>query len=264
MNRFAAIVLILPAIASTAFADEVQLRSGGKIVGIAREEKDHVVVETGYGTVAFPADQVMSITKGQTPLHAWPVRYAEIEKSRDARDFLKLAAWAKENDLPKFVLGLMRRALELDPENAEAREALGFVRHQGQWLTVQDLRRRQGLVEHEGRWVLPLEKEIAEQRRLESDARRIEEESARRSRDEARKRAREEAEVRSRMRAAEAEREREIERRAPPRRRFIAPTTVYWNDAYEILVVGRLLGFGCAGAPYVLRTQWGGRYAGGW
>jgi len=263
MNRFAALVLLIPALASTARADEIQLRSGGRIVGIAREEKDHVVVETGYGTVAFPADQVMSITKGQTPLHAWPLRYAEIEKSRDAREFLKLAAWAKENDLPKFVSGLMQRALELDPENPEAREALGFVRHQGRWLTLPQLRRQQGLVEHEGRWVLPLEKEIAEQRRLESDARRIEEESSRSARDEARRRAREEAETRARMRAAEAEREREIQR-PPPRRRFVAPTIVNWNDAYEILLVGRLLGYGCVGVPYVLRTQWGGRYAGGW
>ncbi|HTF56605.1 MAG TPA: hypothetical protein VK661_05155 [Planctomycetota bacterium] len=261
MSRSAATLILALAIPSIASADEIQLRSGGKIVGIAREEKDRVVVETGYGTVAFPSDQVMSITKGQTPLHAWPTRYAEIQKSRDARDFLKLAAWARENDLPKYVGGLMRRAFELDPENAEAREALGFVRHRGRWLTFPELRKEQGLVEHEGRWVLPLEKELAEQRRLEADSRRIEEESARRSREEARKRAREEAELRVRLRAAEAERERETERRTP-RRRIPAPTTVYWNDAYEILLVGRLLGFGGLGSPY-FPVRWGGCFWGG-
>ncbi|HEY3225658.1 MAG TPA: hypothetical protein VGK61_01525 [Planctomycetota bacterium] len=261
MKRLAALLLLPAIFSSTARADEIQLRSGGKIVGIAREEKDRVIVETGYGTVAFPADQVMSITKGQTPLHAWPIRYAEIEKSRDARDFLKLAAWARENDLPKYVGGMLRRALELDPDSAEAREALGYVRHRGRWLTLRELRQEQGLVEHEGRWVLPLEKELAERSRLEADARRLEEDSARRSREEARRRAREEAESRARMRAAEAERERETERRTP-RRRFVAPASVIWSDAYEILLVGRYLGLGCWNPPYVLSTRWVGCHPG--
>ncbi len=188
----------------SALADEVLLRNGHKVTGIEREEKDRIVVETGYGTVAFPRDQVVSVTKGDTPMHAWPARFAEIEKSKNAEDFTKLAAWARESGMPRYVGGLMKRALELDPDNAEARAALGFVRHNGRWVTVAELRKEQGLVQDGGRWVLPLEKELAERRRLEAESRRIDREAERKRLEEKRKREREEAERQASVRAAEA------------------------------------------------------------
>ena len=202
MTRLSAAFILLFAFASSAVADEILLRNGHKITGIEREEKERIVVETGYGTVAFPRDQVVSVTKGETPMHAWPVRFAEVEKSKEAGDFTKLAAWARENGLPRYVAGLMRRAMELDPENAEARAALGYVRHKGKWVTAAELRKEQGLVQDGGRWVLPLEKELAERRRLEAEGRRLEREASQKAREESRRRAREEAELRSRIQAA--------------------------------------------------------------
>jgi hypothetical protein len=204
MARPAAILVLVLAIPSTALADDVLLRSGHKIVGIQREEKDRIVVETGYGTVAFPRDQVVSVTKGETPMHAWPARYAEIEKSTDARDFTKLAAWARESGMPRYVGGLMRRALELDADNAEARAELGYVRHQGRWITREELRKEQGLVQDGGRWVLPLEKQLAERRRLEAEERKLEREAALKAGEERRRRAQAEAEFQARVKSAEA------------------------------------------------------------
>ena len=202
MRRLATLVLLL-ACSSAALADEILLRNGHKITGIEREEKDRIVIETGYGTVAFPRDQVVSVTKGETALHAWPIRYAEIEKSKDAKDFTKLAAWATENGMPRYVNGLMKRALELDPDNAEARANLGYVRHQGRWLTVAELRKEQGLVRDAGRWVLPLEKELEERRRLEAESRRIDQETERKREERRRRRARETEQAQARIRAAE-------------------------------------------------------------
>src|SRR5688572_1166935 len=157
MVRTVALLATL-AFGSTALADEILLRNGHKITGIQREERDRIVVETGYGTVSFPRDEVVSVTKGQTALHAWPVRFAEIEKSTNASDFTKLAAWAKENNLPRYVAPTMRRALELDPENAEARAALGYVRRDGRWLSQDEQKKQQGRVNEGGRWVHPMEK----------------------------------------------------------------------------------------------------------
>lgn len=226
-------------------ADEVQLRDGHIITGIAKEIDGKIVVETGYGTVAYPRDQVLSILPGNTPLHDYPARYEAIEKSGDAEAFVRLAAWAKENKLPKHVDKLMRRALELDSDNADARAALGYVRHAGRWMTSAEVNQEKGRILFEGRWMLPLEKELLERGRLDAAVRRIERENAEAARRDAERRAREEA----RIRALEAQRER---REAEPRRsirRRASASSVNWSDAFEILIVGRLLGFRGCGLP---------------
>jgi hypothetical protein len=242
----------LLAFASTAFADEVVLRNGHKVVGIQTEENDRIVVETGYGKVTYPRDQVVSVTKGETPMHAWPVRYAEVEKSTNAADFTKLAAWAKENGMPRYVGSLMKRALELDPDNADARAELGYVRHQGRWLTQEEFRKQQGQVQDRGRWVLPLEKELQERRRLESESKRLDRESRRRERDEEKRRAREEVRMQAQIAAAAA-----------------APTAYdpYWGrgayssygypgywygDVYDLIMVDWLLSFTGSGGVFPL------------
>jgi len=202
MKYLSAVLAVL--LASPAWADEVVLRNGHKVVGIQTEEKDRIVVETGYGTVSFPRDEVVSVTKGDTLLHAWPGRYAEIEKSTNASDFTKLAAWARENGMPRYVLGLMRRAMELDPDNADARAALGFVKHEGKWLTVAEHRKALGDVQDGGKWVNALEKALAERRRLESESKKLDREVERRRREEERRRARDQAELQARIEAASA------------------------------------------------------------
>ncbi|HEU4339552.1 MAG TPA: hypothetical protein VFS19_05750 [Planctomycetota bacterium] len=197
----AALALIL---ASPAWADEVLLRNGHKVVGIQTEEKDRIIVETGYGTVSFPREEVVSVTKGDTLLHAWPGRFAEIEKSTNASDFTKLAAWARESGMPRYVNSLMRRALELDPENADARAALGYVKHEGKWLTVAEHRKAQGDVQEGGKWVNALEKALAERRKLELESRKLDREVERRRREDRRRRAQEQAALQARMEAMQS------------------------------------------------------------
>jgi hypothetical protein len=223
----------------------VQLRDGHVITGIAKEIDGKIVVETGYGTVAYPREQVLSILPGNTPLHDFPARLEAIEKSGDAGAFVRLGDWAKENRLPKYVDGLMRRALELDADNADARKALGYVRHEGRWRTPAELNQDKGRVLFEGRWMLPLEKELLEARRLDAIGRRIERETAEAARRDAERRAREEA----RIRAAAAARERREAEVPRPIRRRVSAAGPNWSDAFEIILVGRILGFTCFGGP---------------
>ena len=248
MNYLSPALLLL--FASTALADEVVLRNGHKVTGIQTEENDRIVVETGFGKVIYPRDQVVSVTKGETPMHAWPVRYAEIEKSTNAADFTKLAAWAKENGMPRYVPDLMRRAIELDPENADARAALGHVRHQDKWVTQSEFRKQQGQVQDRGRWVLPLEKELQERRRLDSESKRLDRESQRRSRDEEKRRAREEARLQAQIAAAVAA----PTAREPYWGRHYGNSYGYngywWGDVYDLMMVDWLLGFTGSCGPF--------------
>jgi hypothetical protein len=203
MKVSAVSVLLVLACSSLALADEVVLRNGHRVIGIQTEEKDRIVVETGYGTVSYPRTEVVSVTKGDTPLHAWPVRYAEIEKSTNAADFTKLAEWARENGMPKYVRPLMQRAIELDADNAEARAALGFVRHEGRWIPQHELRKKQGQVQEGGRWMDKLERELAERRRIEAESRKLDREAETKKKEEQRRRIRREEEIRHRVWAAQ-------------------------------------------------------------
>ena len=59
----------------------------------------------------------------------------------------------------------MRRILELDPNHAGARSALGYSKFDGQWKTQDEVMTERGYVEYKGRWRLPQEIEIIEQER---------------------------------------------------------------------------------------------------
>ncbi len=65
MSRTGLMCLGILVVATAARADEVTLKNGRKITGIAREDGDKVVVEIAIGTAAFPKSEVVSITPGR-------------------------------------------------------------------------------------------------------------------------------------------------------------------------------------------------------
>jgi hypothetical protein len=50
---------------------------------------------------------------------------------------------------------LLREVLDIEADNAEARRLLGYVQHDGRWVTPEDRNRQIGLVEFEGQWHKP-------------------------------------------------------------------------------------------------------------
>lgn len=235
MIRFALIALALAAGSGAAAADEVVLRNGQKLAGIAREEGKQVVVEIGAGTVSFPRDQVVSITPGPTPLHEYRDRYEAIRNSPKAQDFYELAKWARERGVSRYVRPLLQRTLELDPNHEWARRDLGFTRHEGKWLTADELRREQGFVPFEGRWVTTLEKNLILKRRVEAEMARAAEAAARERRRE------EEHQRRLQLLRERQDRLLELERRRPDLedrrrgRRFYGGDTYGYIDVFGYL-----------------------------
>ena len=55
--------------------------------------------------------------------------------------------------------------IELEPDHAEARRALGYSRIDGQWTTQDELMTKRGLVKYKGQWKYPQEIEILENKR---------------------------------------------------------------------------------------------------
>lgn len=178
--RPAALALALALIALSARADIVVLKDGRRIEGeIARENAQEVAVKTGLGELVFPRAQVVEIVRKKTPR----AEYAEREAlARTAEDFFQLGEWAREQKLAALAKKAWKRAVELDGDHAAARERLGFVRHEGEWLTEEQraarvresdaaAKRAAGLVEHEGRWITSEDKARLEQGLVEHEGR---------------------------------------------------------------------------------------------
>lgn len=154
--RFVAPLLL----AGVASADEVHLRNGNRLVGLARIEGDRVVIELKIGTVSVPRSEVDRIEPGRCIQHDYFERLAGAESSGRAETFFALAEWAKAEGLTRYVGGLCERVLAIEPDHAGARRALGYVRHEGRWLTPVEHLKARGYVEFRGRWVQPAERDL--------------------------------------------------------------------------------------------------------
>ncbi len=71
-----------------------------------------------------------------------------------------LAAWCLKQNLLSQRKVHLERIIELDPDHAEARRALGYIKSEGQWTTHEALMKSRGYVYFRNRWMLPQEQEV--------------------------------------------------------------------------------------------------------
>lgn len=140
------------ALAAVAAADEVLLESGGKLVGRATRVGEDVVVKTPTGEFRVPASQVKSITPGRT---VWD-EYDDKVKAADAKDAksqLDLGDWCKQKGLTTESRRHWKKAIEIDPDQADARARLGFIRYEDRWLTNDEYYKARGFVKVGNEWI---------------------------------------------------------------------------------------------------------------
>jgi hypothetical protein len=122
------------------------------------------VIRTADGaTITLDRSQVKQVVS-QTPMEL------EYEKIRPTYadtvdDQWRLAEWCKEKALPHARQAALERVIELDPDNRQARMALGYSQIDGRWVQPDQYKQEQGYVRYKGEWLLPQEVELAEQRR---------------------------------------------------------------------------------------------------
>jgi len=145
-------LLLSLALASAALADEVVLKNGSAFSGIVREDGDRVVVELEFGTMTFKKVDVRSISRnGEDVLSQFQQK---LRTATDAKSMMELAAWARDKGLSGRASELYRKVIVLDPDQAEARKALGYEKVNGLWLTGDDLMTARGYVKVGGRWMM--------------------------------------------------------------------------------------------------------------
>lgn len=111
VKRLVFLLLVVPV-----GADEIRLKSGGKIEGKVLEDNGvDVWIETGSGQVKIPAAEVASIdTAHQAPIEEF---YERLAKTKEAEDYCRLANWCAEQKMSRFVEFLRKRCLALDPQH---------------------------------------------------------------------------------------------------------------------------------------------------
>jgi hypothetical protein len=203
----AAIVVGVLAVAlpRVAGADEVYLRSGGRLSGVVVERRaEGIVVDVGPGRVTLPASLVTRVVEGTPAFALFRERAARLSDA-DVHGWLALGAWARDHDLLTQSTQAFEHVVAIDPGNAIAHRELGHVVVAGRWMTSDEGYRARGYVHFEGSWVLPEERAamIAERAAM-AQARQAEIESEARAR-----------EADARARAAEAEARRAEAEAAP-------------------------------------------------
>lgn len=147
------LIVLLAGAALRARADIFELKDGGQLVGqvIERSEKGSYLVRTADGAqVSLDRDQLERIVAQNEAT----VEYER--RSRSAPDTAaahrELAAWCREHGLQAEVEHHLRRVVDLDPNDEDARRSLGFLRVGDRWLEHDDVMKLRGLQFFEGKW----------------------------------------------------------------------------------------------------------------
>jgi hypothetical protein len=136
-----------------AFADTVFLKDGRTLEGTVSHRDGKVVVTLKKGMeVLLEPEEVERVVPGESLRDAFEHKRADLVPG-DPEPRYVLAQWCKENGLAGEARALLEEVIRLDPDHAQARRDLGYVRDGGQWVLEEELRRRLGFEKVDGRWV---------------------------------------------------------------------------------------------------------------
>jgi hypothetical protein len=233
-------VLVTALLAGSAAADEVYLKSGGRLSGrIVSQNATAVEVDIGAGRITVPASSVIRVEEGRSALHEYQDRAARLEPT-DADGWVALGDWASAAALGTQSREAYERALAASPQHPRANEALGRVQVGGRWVGEEEGYRARGYVRFEGEWITPAEHEAIVRERTAEQRTRERQEA------EARVRAAEE-----RADAAEA-RARQAEQQAQPTSEGL-PLWIGWGAGPNVWPTGPVLAPPGTPAPIVVR-----------
>ncbi len=169
--RVPALLLAAVLLSGSAAADEVFLKSGGRLSGrIVSRTATMVEVDVGAGKIAVPASSVVRIEEGRSPLQEYEERAGKLAAG-DADGWVALGEWANARGLGTQAREAYHRALAASPLDPRANEALGNVLVDGRWVSEDESYRARGYVQYQGEWITPAEHEAMLRERAAEDAR---------------------------------------------------------------------------------------------
>ena len=151
-----------------------------KFTGRIVEQTDTMVtIDIGDGVVGVTMSRVERIVKGSSALDEYD-QHARNLRPDDIQSWRNLGRWALGQGLSAQSRQAYQTVLAIDPNDAEARQALGFVLVEGSWLKEEESYRARGYVKYNGEWMTPAEAQAA---RADAEAALAREETKNRTRE---------------------------------------------------------------------------------
>ncbi len=135
----------------------VELANGGQLNATPihdseRAQVNQVELEVErFGTVVVPREQIRRIEKPQVSEDDYFDHASKFADTVD--DQWKLAQWCNQNGLERCFRRHAFRVLQLDPNFAAARYALGYQQRNGKWVSQEDIQRERGYIRYDGKWM---------------------------------------------------------------------------------------------------------------
>ena len=113
------------------------LKDGVKISGeLISETDESVKIRTSYAELTVAKSKIREIVRGaENPFRGrWEERFRAASKKRDVAELRRVAKFAKSNQLAKEWRQTLEKIVEIEPEDLEARTALGHAQLDGKWI----------------------------------------------------------------------------------------------------------------------------------
>lgn len=157
---------------AAARADVVHKTDGGRVEGRVLDadgDLDFLVIQSKYGKLRIPRNEVKEVEYAEDPQVEYPVRAKEAADTAEGQ--YALALWCLDQGLSKEYEKHLERVLEHDPDHAQARKRLGYEMLDGKWRTRDEAMAAKGYVKYRGKWMLPQQREQAEKLKADQDRR---------------------------------------------------------------------------------------------
>ena len=157
MKKALYLLVLMPALL---FADDVYLKGGAKFTGrIVEQTETMVTIDIGDGVVGVATSRIERIVKGRSALDQYDELAGKLREG-DVQGWRNLGRWAQQEGLGAQSRQAYEKVIAIDPNDAEARQALGFVLVDGRWLTEEEGYRARGFVKYNGEWMTPQEAQM--------------------------------------------------------------------------------------------------------
>ena len=151
-----------------ALADVFELANGGRVEGKLLQSDDksklNCVIELAAGgKITVARSQITKIEF----VNDTAAEYQRLARTSPdtVEAHLKLAEWCRDHKLGDERRQHLERILELSPNHAETRAALGYQQKNGQWMNRDDLMSARGLVRYDGKYMAPQQVELLKQQK---------------------------------------------------------------------------------------------------
>ena len=155
--------LVLLAVVPLAKGEVFILHSGGRIEGDLvnadqQPRTTYIISLANGGQITLDASLVEKVE------HVRP-ELAEYDKLRrqspdTVKGHLQMAKYCREHKLSAEEKSHLKRVVELEPDQPDARRLLGYRMHNGQWMTFEEEQAEKGLVLFKGQWITHQDAEL--------------------------------------------------------------------------------------------------------